>query len=745
VAGGALIIIAGAVAFGLTEAGGPAGATTLPSSCPAASSSSAASEASAAIARMNAVKPAATAATVTPLQGVATGIDISSHNAEPGWAAARQVGTTFVAIKATEGDYYTNNTATTTPVAQPGYGKEFTDATAAGDYVMPYAFANPYQGDGTSAHTGNGSGTCQADYAWQEIGPADTAVSPTYTSSSQSLPVVLDIEPDPYVSSEGANANACYGLNPSQLATWIGDFLTEMQADSGKTPIIYTDPTFWSACIGGLTSFTTTAGTTGSFSSYPLWLADYGVTAPPAVAGLASPTFWQFTNDATVTPIAGLDEDYLMPVQQTGKVGTAVTPVQLQSLNSLNGQPVTYSVTPGLLPPGLTLSSSGLITGTPTASGAYGAQVKVTPASTANGETPTFLNVGWEIPSDITVSMLNPSELTMGTPVSLQVTATDANPAGKLAFTASGLPAGLSINSATGLISGWPVTPTSVINNVKVTVTDGLGNTATDSFQWGAGIPGDTGVTGVIRQYGGSNKCVDDPSSKTANWTPIDLVTCNASKSNQVWTAVQDGTIRVLGHCLTASGTGVYLYSCNDTIAEQWRAGSFGSIVSARYGTCLNGPSGGVAEGTKLTTATCQNTASTVNQHWSRPVAPIVSGVAARCLNVATASGAVTFYTCGNYATEHWTLTPSGTLVAQSSGKCLTEHSADGSTLIQYTCVKGSVNQQFRIEAVNAIATEIQSTDSGLCVTVPSLSSPNASALVLGSCQATPLSTWRIG
>jgi hypothetical protein len=279
---------------------------------------------------------------------------------------------------------------------------------------------------------------------------------------------------------------------------------------------------------------------------------------------------------------------------------------------------------------------------------------------------------------------------------------------------------------------------------VKITVSDGLGNTSTASFQWGAGIPGDTGVTGQVRQYGGSSKCVDDPSSNIANWTVIDLVTCSG-KSNQALTAVQDGTIRVLGHCLTASGTGVYLYSCNDTSAEQWRAGSFGSIVSARYNTCLNGPSGGVADGTRLTTAACQNTASKVNQHWSRPVAPIVSGIAARCLNVSGSS--VTFYTCGNYATEHWTLSPSGTLVAQSSGQCLTEHTTAGSALTQYSCVKGSPNQQWTIVApgANVIATVLRNPQSGLCVTVPAASSANGSALVLGDCTTALTSTWRVG
>ena len=86
-----------------------------------------------------------------------------------------------------------------------------TDATAAGLYVMPYAFANPYQGDAAMNIAGHGDGTCQADYAWREIG---SVTSPVYASSRLMLPVVLDVEQDPYAgTSAEPNANACYGLS----------------------------------------------------------------------------------------------------------------------------------------------------------------------------------------------------------------------------------------------------------------------------------------------------------------------------------------------------------------------------------------------------------------------------------------------------------------------------------------------------------------------------------------------------
>ena len=135
----------------------------------------------------------------------------------------------------------------------------------------------------------------------------------------------------------------------------------------------------------------------------------------------------------------------------------------------------------------------------------------------------------------------------------------------------------------------WPATPGTY--SVKVTAKDGLGAIDTAPFTWTVKADGDTGTKGQIRQAGGSNKCLDDPSSRTASGTPIDLASCTG-KSNQSWTFVEDGSIRVLGRCLAASGSSVLLYSCNGSVADQWQVSTDGSLVSVRYRKCLNGPSG---------------------------------------------------------------------------------------------------------------------------------------------------------
>jgi hypothetical protein len=520
-------------------------------------------------------------------------------------------------------------------------------------------------------------------------------------------------------------------MSASSLVSWITDFLNRMQANSGKKPIIYSSPDFWSTCTGNTTAF----------SSSPLWIADYDVASPTVPPAWNNPAFWQYSQSGTgITGASSpVDLDYLGPILQASTVGTAVKQVQLRTLTSLNAQgasTVSYSAAPGGLPPGLSVSPGGLISGTPTQVGSYAVQISTTGV-------PSTISFTWNVNGTLTLSPQTARSTTAGYPTATQVNVTDTN-AGRPGytppvFTATGLPPGLSISS-TGAIIGWPAAAGTY--SVKVTATDGLDASASASFTWTIKAAPATGTAGTIRQHSGSNLCLDDPSSKTANGTAIDLATCNG-KSNQTWTAAQDGTIRVLGHCLEASSTSLILMTCNTSAAEQWKAGTYGALVSVRYGTCLNGPSAAAKSGTRPTLATCQNSASKVNQHWTRPWAPVVSGVAARCLGV-DSSGAAVVLTCSNVSAQHWMTAPAGTFAIQSTGKCLAEAGQTaGSAIVTSACNNTTASQQWRLIAAGNIAAQLKSATSGLCVTVPSASS-SGTKLVLGSCSTALAATWRV-
>ncbi|MFE2560791.1 M4 family metallopeptidase [Streptomyces sp. NPDC059352] len=92
------------------------------------------------------------------------------------------------------------------------------------------------------------------------------------------------------------------------------------------------------------------------------------------------------------------------------------------------------------------------------------------------------VNVGPRIAPGVAVTHPgNQTALINHAGTSLQIQAGSTNP-GTLTYTATGLPAGLSINASTGLISGTPTTLGT--SNVTVTVKDSTNATKTTSFTW---------------------------------------------------------------------------------------------------------------------------------------------------------------------------------------------------------------------------------------------------------------------
>ncbi|WP_329236490.1 discoidin domain-containing protein [Actinoallomurus sp. NBC_01490] len=98
-----------------------------------------------------------------------------------------------------------------------------------------------------------------------------------------------------------------------------------------------------------------------------------------------------------------------------------------------------------------------------------------------------------------TVTVTDPGDQTstVGTAAGLQIHASDSASGQTLTYSAGGLPAGLSINSSTGLISGTPTTAGT--SNVTVTARDTTGATGSASFTWTVNSAGGCSTTNLAQ------------------------------------------------------------------------------------------------------------------------------------------------------------------------------------------------------------------------------------------------------
>jgi hypothetical protein len=136
----------------------------------------------------------------------------------------------------------------------------------------------------------------------------------------------------------------------------------------------------------------------------------------------------------------------------SGIVGTAYS----ATINAMGSTPITFTLASGSLPPGLSLSSAGVISGTPTTAGTFSFTVRAT--NSCGTDTQALSITICQLPAITTTSLENAAE---GFPYSATVNATGSTPITFSIVPGSGnLPSGLTLNSSTGEISGTPAAGT---------------------------------------------------------------------------------------------------------------------------------------------------------------------------------------------------------------------------------------------------------------------------------------------
>jgi lysozyme len=180
----------------------------------------------------------------------AQGLDVSHFQGTVDWPQVAQAGYAFAFIKATDGITFVD----------PMFAENWAAAKAAGLLRGAYHFFEA--DDDPQQQAANYLKTVS-------LGPGD-------------LPPVLDVESSS-TSSEVPTATII-----DSIAAW----LQAVAQATGRTPILYTNRTYWDS-LG-----------TEQFSGYPLWLAEYGVTSPTLPQGWTNWAFWQFSQSGEISGIA---------------------------------------------------------------------------------------------------------------------------------------------------------------------------------------------------------------------------------------------------------------------------------------------------------------------------------------------------------------------------------------------------------------------------------------------------------
>jgi len=161
---------------------------------------------------------------------------------------------------------------------------------------------------------------------------------------------------------------------------------------------------------------------------------------------------------------------YTPSAPAAGTVGVAYSTTSLASASGGSGT-YSYAVVSGALPTGLTLSSNGTLSGTPSATGTFSFSIKATDTVTTSNPPVTSSSLTMTINAPtITFTPSVLSDATAAAPYTQTIQATGGAAPYTYALTGT-LPTGLSWNATTGTISGTP-TQTSVGSPVTVSATD---------------------------------------------------------------------------------------------------------------------------------------------------------------------------------------------------------------------------------------------------------------------------------
>ena len=404
---------------------------------------------------------------------------------------------------------------TVTGVTQPVNGS----VTFAADGTITYTPAANFNGTDTFSYTVTSGGvteTATVTVTVAAVNDAPVNTFPGAQTTSEDTGLVFSTGNGNAITVADADSNVTTTLTVANGALTLGSISGVTVTGNGTgTVTVSGSPAAVTAALAGLT-FAPTADWNGTTS---LNVSTSDGVAPATVSAVA----------ITVSPAADIAPNNVTTAEDTASTFNVLT-----NDNFENGGAIVSSVTQ---------PANGIVT-----IGA-GGNVTYTPAANYNGSDTfsyTVTSGGVTETTTVTMTVTPVNDAPVAAPAANQTGtdgAVDSYNAGalftdvdnaSLAFSASGLPAGLSISSATGLISGTidshaSTGGTSGVYSVTVTATDASGALATTTFTWAIANPApvavsdaftgteDTAVTGNV----GTNDSDPDGDALTVNTTPV--------------------------------------------------------------------------------------------------------------------------------------------------------------------------------------------------------------------------------
>jgi hypothetical protein len=215
------------------------------------------------------------------------------------------------------------------------------------------------------------------------------------------------------------------------------------------------------SATGGTPSYSWSLQPGGSGLPVGISLSSGGaLSGTPTAAGTF--TFRAQVQDSSTSPQQTQAADYTLVINSTLSItppslppGQRLTPYPNTQIVATGGEsPYTVTVTTGALPPGLAVSSSGLITGTPTQAGTFPFTVEVRDAGTGPASQVRTVNYSIVIADlPLTITNSDPIRALAGTPFSLNFTTIGGTAPYTFTIVQGSLPAGFTLSSA-GVLSG---------------------------------------------------------------------------------------------------------------------------------------------------------------------------------------------------------------------------------------------------------------------------------------------------